>query len=76
MRRVHCLNLLTLRWAEKTVAGECPCDLNARRNVDCFLDGDRLLVLGESVTMSDSCFSEHRLCRAVVAPCSTPCPEN
>lgn len=75
MRRVHCCDLTTLRWSERTVSGECPCDPAARRNLDCFLDGNRMLVVGECCLcrQSSMCYSlqEQRLLQAARADCVT-----
>ncbi len=46
MRRVHCCDLLRYRWEERSVAGDPPLDTHARRSLDCFADGRRLIVFG------------------------------
>lgn len=34
------------RWIERIVIGEPPCEIQMRRNVGCFLIGDRMIVTG------------------------------
>lgn len=46
MRRVYCCDLLRYRWTERDVRGEPPSLPEARRNLDCFLDGKKLIVFG------------------------------
>ncbi|KAL0020200.1 hypothetical protein WJX79_010998 [Trebouxia sp. C0005] len=46
MRRVYCCDLMRYRWTERDVRGEPPNLSEARRNMDCFLDGKRLIVFG------------------------------
>ena len=48
MRRVYCCDLLRFRWAERTVLGEPPSDVHARRNLDAFVDGQRMIVFGKA----------------------------
>ena len=46
MRRVYCCDLMRYRWTERDVRGDPPNLSEARRNMDCFLDGKRLIVFG------------------------------
>ena len=47
MRSVHCCELQRYRWQEREVRGDPPALPEARRNLDCFLDGNKLIVFGE-----------------------------
>ncbi|DBB04815.1 TPA: hypothetical protein ACH3X3_010105 [Trebouxia sp. C0006] len=46
LRRVYCCDLMRYRWTERDVRGDPPNLSEARRNMDCFLDGKRLIVFG------------------------------
>ena len=46
MMRVYCCDLTRYRWTEREVRGEPPVLSESRRNLDCFLDGKRLIVFG------------------------------
>eukprot|EP00803_Ostreobium_quekettii_P009677 evm.model.scf_2193.2 EVM.evm.TU.scf_2193.2 scf_2193:7697-13170(-) len=46
MRNVCCCDLSRHRWVERATLGEPPCETQMRRNVACFVDGNRLIVLG------------------------------
>ena len=46
MMRVYCCDLTRYRWHEREVRGEPPMLSESRRNLDCFLDGKRLIVFG------------------------------
>lgn len=52
MRRVNCCDLNSWRWEERSVMGEPPTNAHARRGLDCFVDGRRLIVFGETHTSS------------------------
>ena len=52
MMRVYCCDLTRYRWTEREVRGEPPVLSESRRNLDCFLDGKRLIVFGMSVSLS------------------------
>ena len=47
MMRVYCCDLTRYRWTEREVRGEPPTLSESRRNLDCFLDGKRLIVFGK-----------------------------
>lgn len=47
MRSVYCCELQRYRWQEREVRGDPPALPEARRNLDCFLDGNKLIVFGE-----------------------------
>lgn len=46
MRHVYCFDLARCRWVERVCFGEAPCETQMRRNVACFVDGHRLIVIG------------------------------
>ncbi|GMH38370.1 hypothetical protein BSKO_06254 [Bryopsis sp. KO-2023] len=46
MRNVYCCELTRYRWVERAFQGEPPCETQMRRNVDCFLWGQKLVVMG------------------------------
>ncbi|KAL3161670.1 hypothetical protein ABBQ38_008771 [Trebouxia sp. C0009 RCD-2024] len=46
MMRVYCCDLTRYRWTEREVRGDPPILSESRRNLDCFLDGKRLIVFG------------------------------
>ena len=54
MRRVFCCDLMRYRWTERDVRGEPPCLSESRRNLDCFLDGKRLIVFGKHLLQAVS----------------------
>lgn len=47
MMRVYCCDLTRYRWTEREVRGDPPLLSESRRNLDCFLDGKRLIVFGK-----------------------------
>ena len=47
MRKAYCCDLQRFRWVERDTRGDPPALAEARRNLDCFLDGSRLIVFGE-----------------------------
>ena len=51
MRRINCCDLTQFRWEERTVIGDPPTNAHARRGLDCFVDGRRLIVFGETIAL-------------------------
>ncbi len=51
MRRVSCCNLMQYHWEERAVLGEPPTNAHARRGLDCFVDGRRLIVFGKRIAL-------------------------
>lgn len=68
MMRVYCCDLTRYRWTEREVRGDPPILSESRRNLDCFLDGKRLIVFGKLLVRE----LEARM-TSILKPCVMPC---
>lgn len=62
MRRVNCCDLLQYRWEERSVHGDPPTNAHARRGLDCFVDGRRLIVFGNFASSKAGCCLNAAVC--------------
>lgn len=54
MHRVFCCDLQRYRWVERQIRGEAPALPEARRNLDCFLDGNKLIAFGKPAAVQEA----------------------